>query len=201
MNDAAHIESTKRAIRADIRDRRSGRRDTGTEALQAGLTANLLRITEAAEATSVACYLSNSIEPPTREFIVQAHARGIEVLLPIAREDGLLDWIAYSGDALETAGLFGVPELAGEPVSPLAINGVDVIFVPASAVDRSGMRLGWGRGYYDKMIGSMEGAPPLYAVVFDDEVLDEVPCDLHDQPVNGAVTPTRILTFSHDEVR
>ncbi|MET0726574.1 MAG: 5-formyltetrahydrofolate cyclo-ligase, partial [Leifsonia sp.] len=36
---------------------------------------------------------------------------------------------------------------------------------------------------------------PVYAVVYDTEVIDEVPRERHDEPVNGAVTPTRILSF------
>ncbi len=55
------------------------------------------------------------------------------------------------------------------------------------------MRLGWGRGYFDKTIGSMERCPPVYAVIFDDELVPAVPRDVHDQPVTGVVTPTRIV--------
>jgi 5-formyltetrahydrofolate cyclo-ligase len=36
----------------------------------------------------------------------------------------------------------------------------------------------------------------VYAVVFDSEVLDEVPSDRHDQPVTGVVTPTQTLTLA-----
>ena len=54
------------------------------------------------------------------------------------------------------------------------------------------MRLGWGRGYFDKTLGSMEGGPPVYAVIYDDELVDTVPTEPHDQPVDGVVTPERI---------
>ena len=59
-----------------------------------------------------------------------------------------------------------------------------------------GIGLGWGRGYFDKTLGSMENRPPVYAVVYDSEVLDEIPTDLHDQPVDGIVTPTQTITLS-----
>ena len=51
-------------------------------------------------------------------------------------------------------------------------------------------------GYFDKTIGSMEGCPPVYAVVYDSELLDEVPRDVHDQPVTGVVTPTQTLRLA-----
>ena len=69
------------------------------------------------------------------------------------------------------------------------------MIVPAASIDRTGMRLGWGRGYFDKTLGSMETRPPVYAVVFDTELVEAVPRELHDQGVTGVVTPTRTLTF------
>jgi 5-formyltetrahydrofolate cyclo-ligase len=59
----------------------------------------------------------------------------------------------------------------------------------------TGMRLGWGRGYFDKTLGSMGKCPPVYAVVFDSEFVERVPREVHDQAVNGIVTPTRIIAF------
>ena len=117
------------------------------------------------------------------------------MLLPVSRADGLLDWAPYDGSD-EDEDLLGMPTPTSELLGPIAINDVDLILVPAACVARNGMRMGWGRGYFDKTIGSMENCPPVYAVIFDDELLDEVPRDLHDQPVDGVVTPTRILTFA-----
>ena len=50
--------------------------------------------------------------------------------------------------------------------------------------------------HFDKTIGSMENCPPVYAVIFDSELVDEVPSDLHDQPVTGVVTPTRTVALA-----
>ena len=66
---------------------------------------------------------------------------------------------------------------------------------PAAACDRSGMRMGWGRGYFDKTLGSMDRRPPVYAVVYDDEIVDALPHEPHDQPVDGAVTPSGLHRF------
>lgn len=144
----------------------------------------------------MSCFLSATTEPGTWEFVQHAVARGIRVLLPITRADGLLDW-AVADDSGEIAeGMFGLPEPTGEVLGPIAVNDVDLMIIPAAAVDLTGTRLGWGRGYFDKTIGSMEGCPPVYAVVYDSEVLDSLPREVHDQPVNGVVTPTRTITIS-----
>ncbi|MFE4467188.1 5-formyltetrahydrofolate cyclo-ligase [Leifsonia sp. NPDC056824] len=189
---AAH---RKRALRAELRERRQNLTSTERQAATAGITRNLVDLTTDLSARSVACYLSTTIEPDTRPYVNWAVAQGLRVLLPVSREDGLLDWTTGDGES-ETEGLFGMPEAVGELLGPIAINDVDLILVPAAAVDAGGMRMGWGRGYFDKTLGSMEKCPPVYAVVFDGELVDEVPRERHDQPVDGAVTPTRIVQFT-----
>ncbi|GAB3580295.1 5-formyltetrahydrofolate cyclo-ligase [Leifsonia lichenia] len=189
---AAH---RKRALRAELRERRQNLTSTERAAATAGITRNLIDLATDLSARSVACYLSTPIEPDTRPFLNWMHAQGIRVLLPISREDGLLDWTTGDGET-ETEGLFGMPEAVGELLGPIAINDVDLIVIPAASVDASGMRMGWGRGYFDKTLGSMEKCPPVYAVLFDAELVDDVPRERHDQPVDGAVTPTRIVQFS-----
>lgn len=189
------IADAKRALRAELRERRQQVSAAAREAAASGIAQQLLGIVEATGARSLSCYLSTPSEPGTRVFIEEALARGLRVLLPVTRTDGLLDWAVATAVDDETEGFFGVPEPTGELLSPLAVNDVDLLVIPAAAVDLTGMRLGWGRGYFDKTIGSMERCPPVYAVVFDSELLDEVPRDLHDQPVSGVVTPTRTITL------
>ncbi len=59
--------------------------------------------------------------------------RGIRVLLPVTRADGLLDWSVATpgGDIAE--GLFGLPEPVGELLGPIAVNDVDLMVIPAAA--------------------------------------------------------------------
>jgi 5-formyltetrahydrofolate cyclo-ligase len=184
----------KRALRAELRERRRTRPGHVVDTANLGITANLIALAEQTDARTISAYLSTSFEPNTRPFLDWALADGRRVLLPIARQDGLLDWAEGDGES-ETEGLYGLPEPVGGVLGPIAINDADLIIIPASAVDVRGTRMGWGRGYFDRTLGSMEKCPPVFAVVFDDEVLDEVPREVHDAPVDGAVTPTRILRF------
>jgi 5-formyltetrahydrofolate cyclo-ligase len=167
---------------------------TERETAAAHITENLKKLASAPEISSIAAYLSTADEPPTRDFLSWADARGIRILLPISREDGLLDWAPYDASD-ESMDVLGMPTPSSEVLGPIAINDVDLIIVPAASVDRSGMRMGWGRGYFDKTLGSMERCPPVYAVIFDGELVDSVPSEVHDQRVNGAVTPGGITQF------
>ena len=186
---AAGVDNEKRALRAEVRERR--RITPAAERAEAtvSVTGHLQEL--AAGIQSMAAYLSTPDEPSTREFLSWACAKGIRVLIPFSREDGLLDWAPYDGKD-EAEDLLGMPVPTTELLGPIAINDVDLIVVPAASVDHSGMRMGWGRGYFDKTLGSMERRPPVYAVIFDSEFIESVPSEVHDQRVDGVVTPSGI---------
>jgi 5-formyltetrahydrofolate cyclo-ligase len=192
MSDDITIE--KRALRSALREVRSSISPQERARATAAVTGHLQQLTTGLGVTSIAAYLSTPDEPSTREFLHWACDQGIRVLLPISREDGLLDWAPYDGKD-EDEDVFGMPTPTTEVLGPIAINQVDLIIVPAATVDRTGMRMGWGRGYFDKTLGSMERCPPVYAVIFDSELVESVPSEVHDQRVDGVVTPGGITTF------
>jgi len=187
----------KRALRAEIRERRRIMPAADRERADEAITRRLIELAESRGAASVAAYLSTPIEPSTRGFLAWAQGAGVRVLLPISRSDGLLDWAPYDGQD-EDLDWLGMPRPTSEILSPLALGDVDLIIAPAAAVDRGGMRMGWGRGYFDRTLGSMAQRPPVYAVVFDSELVDAVPAERQDEPVDGAVTPSATVSFPID---
>jgi len=189
---AEGIEPSKRALRAEIRERRRIMTQTERQTNARALLENLQRLVQNTGARSLSCYLSTPDEPPTRAFIDWALESGIRVLLPVSRDDGLMDWAPYDGGS-EALDASGMPMPTTEVLGPIAIAELDVVLIPAAAIGADGMRLGWGRGYFDRTLGSMTKRPPVYAVVFDHEVLDSVPREPHDQAVDGVVTPARII--------
>ena len=189
-------DNAKRALRADLRERRQTMSQASREAAADGIHARLDALVDRYSARTISCFLSTTTEPGTRRFVTDAVRRGIRVLLPVTRTDGLLDWAVATRDGEIAEGLFGLPEPVGELLGPIALDEADLLIIPAAAVDATGMRLGWGRGFFDKTLGSMNHCPPVYAVVYDSEVLDDVPKDIYDQPVSGVVTPTRTIDFA-----
>lgn len=189
-------EPSKKALRAEIRERRRIMTGPERESAAAGLMQNLQELVTSHGATSISCYLSVNDEPPTRDFIDWALHHGIRVLLPVAREDGLMDWAPYeAGD--EAIDASGMPMPTTANLGPIALSEVDLILIPAASIGKDGMRLGWGRGYFDRTLGSLTKRPPVYAVVYDHEVVESVPTENHDQAVDGVVTPERIIQVGH----
>jgi 5-formyltetrahydrofolate cyclo-ligase len=125
-------------------------------------------------------------EPPTVPLLHALRADGRIVLLPVLLDDLDLDWAAYDGSDL-VPGARGMLEPPGSRLGRDAVATADVVLAPALAVDRDGNRLGQGGGSYDRAIARARG--PVIAVVFDDEVIDHVPVEQHDRPVNGVLTP------------
>ncbi len=187
--------TAKRALRGEIRGRRASLTDAQRSAAAEGITRTLINATPETRPLTVVCYLSTADEPNTRPYIAWAIEHDVRVLLPISRQDGRLDWVDGRGEG-EAPGLFGIAERSGDILGPDVLDEVDLFVVPAAAVDRTGMRMGWGRGYFDRTLGLLTRHPRVIAVVFDEDVYDSVPREPHDRPVDAAATPSGLLDFS-----
>ncbi|MFB8238822.1 5-formyltetrahydrofolate cyclo-ligase [Kitasatospora purpeofusca] len=190
--------SERRALPAEARER-------AAEALagHAGALAAAAVPVEEAAATgtgagagasaTVAAYVSVGAEPGTRPLLDALRARGLRVLLPVLLADNDLDWAEYTGPAgLAPAGR-GLLEPVGERLGPEAVAGAGLVLLPGLAVDRRGLRLGRGGGSYDRVLARLEraGARPVLAVLlYEHELLERVPAEPHDRPVDLALTPS-----------
>jgi len=85
-------------------------------------------------------------------------------------------------------GSLGVLEPRGELVP---LSDVDVLVVPALAVDLHGHRLGRGRGHYDATLSAFAGRSA--ALVFESQLVPEVPVGEHDRPVGAVCTEARLV--------
>ena len=102
----------------------------------------------------------------------------------------MLWWAEYVPGELVAAAL-GLREPARGLLDPTTLARADIVLVPALAVDRTGVRLGRGGGFYDRALALCAPGTPLVAVVRDGEVLDSLPAESHDVPMTHALTPTR----------
>ncbi|MFB1295056.1 5-formyltetrahydrofolate cyclo-ligase [Mycobacterium sp. pW049] len=147
--------------------------------------------------TTVCAYVPVGSEPGSLVLIDRLAARGVTVLLPVAREDGLgtplpLQWGRHVPGELVDAP-FGLREPRPPWLPADTVATAAVVFVPALAVDRQGARLGRGAGYYDRTLPRAAGGALLVAVVRDDELVDRLPSEAHDVRMTHALTPGRGL--------
>jgi 5-formyltetrahydrofolate cyclo-ligase len=140
----------------------------------------------------VACHLSMGTEPGTGPLITGLLRRGIEVLVPVTQtETHELQWVVFDPSSPLRLSTIGVPEPDGPRLGPEALAAAGLVIVPAVAVDHAGHRLGRGAGYYDRALASVTA--PVCAVVHANELMESVPHDEHDIPIQMAVTETGLF--------
>ncbi|MFF2997270.1 5-formyltetrahydrofolate cyclo-ligase [Streptomyces sp. NPDC057950] len=166
------------------------------------LALRALELPELAHAHTVAAYVSVGSEPGTLALLDALHARGVRVLLPVLMADNDLDWGAYAGEGsltrVQHGGRMTLLEPAGERLGPESVQEADAVLLPGLAVDRRGQRLGRGGGSYDRVLARLERAgtdPALVVLLYDTEVVEDVPREPHDRPVHAVVTPSGVRRF------
>ncbi|MFE3552109.1 5-formyltetrahydrofolate cyclo-ligase [Streptomyces kronopolitis] len=150
-------------------------------------------------APTVAAYVSIGGEPSTRALLDRLRAAGVRVLLPVLLADNDLDWACYEGAGRLVRAGRGLLEPAGPRLGPEAVTAADVVLLPGLAVDRGGLRLGRGGGSYDRVLARLERAgarASLVVLLYDAEVLAQVPAEPHDRRVHAAVTPSAVHRFA-----
>lgn len=176
----------KKALRAELRARR--------RAFTAALAPDERRALEAALADRLRALL------PADGIIASYSAMGDEID-PAAVHAWLGDRLALPYFEHRTApmsfrlaagplddGPFGIPQpgAAAPHVRPAAL------IVPLIAADPRRHRLGQGKGHYDRALAGLRGAPAI-GVAWDVQIVDHVPDDPWDVPLDGVVTPTRAI--------
>lgn len=183
MESKAQLRRAMKARRdglgANERERRSGR-----------VAAQVLSHPLVPAARCVGLYASIGSEVQTARLFERL-APGAQVALPRvnAEHDTLEFAVVKRWDSL-VRGAFDVPEPGGPAID---LNDMDLLLVPGVAFDRSGGRLGYGGGFYDKTLGRFDGL--VYGLAFDLQVVDALPLKAHDQAIDGLFTETGTLQF------
>lgn len=182
----------KRSIRQTLLKQR--RALTGAESRQCSQAAQQLLLETDAyrKASVVALYAPIHNEVLTDELFRSARQDGKKVCYPRVNED-LLEFSVVEKESDLVPATFGVAEPTGTDVVPL--EEIDLVVTPGVAFDRSGYRLGYGRGYYDRAFGSARQAV-LAGLAYDFQIVDELPTEEHDVYLDLLVTSSNVLAFN-----
>jgi 5-formyltetrahydrofolate cyclo-ligase len=164
------------------RERTAAERTAAAAAMTTALLGGLARV------RTVAAFVPDETEPGHGRLPAAYTQLGTRILLPVPEDGGELRWAVDTGRL--APGRYGLLEPVGPRLGATAIGTAEVVVVPALAVARNGVRLGRGGGYYDRALRHARPDAVLVALVFDEELVDELPTEPHDHRVTAVVTPS-----------
>lgn len=153
----------------------------------------LLELREYKDAKSVLFYVSTPEEVDTHFPIQEALKQGKNVFAPKVKNENL--WICPVNQFEDLKpGTFGILEPC-EPTKPKHPEEIDLIIVPGLAFDEHGHRIGYGKGHYDRLLKVVKGFK--VGLAFQEQMIEKVPNEEHDVPLNLLITDQNTFTFPH----
>ncbi len=154
------------------------------------------------KAGEIVLYMNFRNEVLTDVLMGDALSQGKEVLLPRCRPDtpGVMDLVRVPHAGAVVTGKFGIPEPDPELCKQENASSPDLIVVPGVAFDRRGLRLGYGGGYYDRLLGGKDKArfakSLLVGLCYDFQLVEFLPREEWDTAVAVVVTQEDVLWTS-----
>lgn len=183
---------TKSAVRNGALKKRDAMSASSRRDKSLRIRDKVLNLSEFRGARRVLFFASYKSEVSTDVIIKDAAALGKDVVLPkVDAKSGRLTKHLIKSTADTAPGFKGIPEPTSKHT--IKVEDVDIIFTPGAAFDTTGRRIGYGGGYYDKLLHRVKGAKPIIALAFEEQIYDEIPADMHDIKMDIIITDTRVI--------
>lgn len=186
------VISEKELLRAQIRRRRRQIDLNWRGLASAAIVSNLETLPVFQRAQIIQTYVALRHEVDTHELIRRLLQNGKQVVAP--KVDSVNELQQYFiKDFFELqAGAFGILEPPADSNRLAPVEQFDLVLVPGLAFDRTGRRLGAGKGYYDRFLAPVTA--PKIALAFAFQIVDKIPIAAHDQQVDVIVTEKEVIT-------
>ena len=145
-------------------------------------------------------FISMPDEPDTRPIIEHCWSSRKKIAVPVVLPDTfeLFHSEIKSFDDLDY-GMHGTQEPSPKRQKKINPESFDLVIVPGVAFDRQGGRLGHGKGYYDRFLE--QASAFRLGLTFNCQLLETVPTELHDVPMNAILTESGIVQTNARETR
>lgn len=184
-------QSSKQSIRKRIQTLREQLPAATRAAHSATITERLLQLPEYRQADAVLGYMNFGTEFASELWIPRVLGDGKKLALPrVNRHTNQLDlyWVDDPENQLER-GLWGIREPVVERCERLnTLNEVEFALLPGVAFSRDGARLGYGGGFYDKLLARMTQRPALATAAFSLQIVEQIPQEPTDVKVGWIIT-------------
>ena len=164
--------------------------------LSRAICAKFVALPDYARAKTVMYYIDVRSEFRTRQDLPSALASGKRIIIPWCNEKGELEMFHLESMDELSVGMYKIlepkPELRLLPAKQVNATDLDLIMVPGVAFDRTGARMGHGKGYYDKLLQHARLDAPLVALAFECQLFPEIPTASHDIFMDMIITESAV---------
>lgn len=165
-------------------------------AANARIVQRLIQLPAYPQARTVLAYLNFGTEFASECWVAQVLADGKQLVLPKVNLDTKqleLYWVNDLANQL-AVGVYGIREPIEARCQRLDhFHEIDLVLLPGVAFTRQGARLGYGGGFYDKLLARFHVRPPLIAAAFALQIVADIPQEATDVPVDWIVTEQETL--------
>jgi len=183
------MKDTKARLRREMVARRDAVPTEARARLAAALTAHVTALPQYVAARSVLATMAIGSEWSTRDFIERSRAAGKIIVLPrVTPAPRHLELHAVADFERDLVpGVWEIPEPDPARCRKVELAQVDFALVPALAIDHGGYRLGYGAGYFDRLLSRRGKVPYCVTALPSAFIVERLPREAHDAPVDGIV--------------
>ncbi len=192
----------KSLIRQDILRKRDSLDSGARRSKDLRIRETLLSLPEFDQADVVLFFASFRSEVSTFPIMEEALRLGKSVLLPrVNAHKRELRLFEIRGIDELSPGYMRIPEPAVSGKRERDVNDASLVVLPGAAFDPEGDRLGYGGGYYDRLLARLTRKIPLVALAYEEQIVDSLPFDVHDIKVDVIVTDGRVIRCRAEDGR
>lgn len=137
------------------------------------------------KAKIVMFYVSFKGEVITKEMIKETRRLGRKVVVPVCEKDKIIRVCLFEDNAKMVKGPYGILEPADK--KPVNLKDLDLVVVPGTAFTKDGLRLGRGKGYYDRFLRKLPDKTVSIGLAFSFQVLPTLPASPQDVSVDKVI--------------
>ena len=192
MEKVIDIRPIKKKMRAEAKESRLSMATFTKGPFDKKICNKLLNLWAVRETDTFLCYVSTDIEVDTKEFINALLSVGKRVAVPRC-EGGPSEMNFYYINSLDelSSGSFGVLEPESDKEKMLTETENTICIVPAFMFDKSGYRLGYGKGYYDRYLSKYKGS--TIGICYSQNIKEELFHGKYDRTVDMIVTEKGVI--------
>ncbi len=196
--DSREPDNLKKIIRKRIQKKRDGLAEATRLSRSTSIAARLTGLGFYKDSKEILVYYPFRSEIDTTIIIRRAIKQQKKVILPrVNGKDLDLYYIKDLSNDL-SPGTFDIMEPIPSECTPASYKDIDMVLVPGVSFDRDLNRLGYGGGFYDKLLEKLPADIPRIVLAFDLQIVDNIPVTEHDLKVDIIITETEIIT-SHNK--